>query len=584
MRFSELRHNLKKDFSRFPSVKIAILGDTPTQFLHQAVKGGAYDRALNTIVCEAGIDQIDAQILDPTSALYEFQPDYVLVFESTQGLLSRFYALSREQQASFAAAHLQHVEGLCQAINSRLHCQIIFCNFPEIDDAVYGNYANKTRLSFPYQVRTVNLGLMDLARAVPNLFIADLSLFQNTTGRRHIVSTTTYTTTGFVYALDSWPEIAARVLDIIQSSRGQVHKAVILDLDNTLWGGVIGDDGLENIQIGGLGIGSAFSELQAWLKQLKERGIILAVCSKNYEHVAREVFEKHPDMVLRLDDVAVFVANWENKVDNIRHIQSVLNVGFDSMVYLDDSPFERGMVKQAIPSLTVPELPEDPADYLEVLRSLNLFETASLSEGDKTRTRQYKEEAHRTILQKTYDSEAAFLASLQMIATAQPFDSFQVPRIAQLSQRSNQFNLRTVRYIDRDVERIMTDPDYVTRYFTLEDRVGHYGLISVVVLKKADGCLFIENWMMSCRVLQRGMEEFVLNAIMQAAKENGYRRVVGEYVPTAKNELVRDHYTRLGFAAEDGLWVMDVGRYLERKTYIGLPVESDGSTLNTSGM
>jgi FkbH-like protein len=584
MRFSELRQNLKKDFSGFPDVKIAILGDTPTQFLHQAVKGCAYDRALNTIVYESGIGQIDAQILDPTSALYDFRPDYVLVFESTQRLLSRFYALSREQQASFATAHLHHVESLCQVLDSHLHAKIIYSNFPEIDDGVYGNYANKTRLSFPYQVRAVNLGLMDLATTIRNLFIADLSSFQNRTGRRHIVSTTTYATTGFVYALDSWPEIAARVLDIVQSLRGQVHKAVIFDLDNTLWGGVIGDDGPENIQIGDLGIGKAFSELQAWLKQLQQRGIILAVCSKNYEHVAKEVFEKHPDMVLRLEDVAVFVANWENKVDNIRHIQSVLNVGFDSMVYLDDSPFERGMVKQAIPSLTVPELPEDPADYLEVLRSLNLFETASISESDEARTRQYQEEAQRAILHKTYDSEAAFLASLQMIAAARPFDCFQVPRIAQLSQRSNQFNLRTVRYIDRDVERMLRDPDYVTRYFTLEDRVGHYGLISVVVLKKREGCLFIENWMMSCRVLKRGMEDFVLNAIMQAAKENGCQRVVGEYIPTEKNALVRDHYSKLGFAAEDGLWVMDVDRYLERKTHIGLAVEINGPTWNTSGV
>src|SRR5687768_5569876 len=163
MRFSEIRQNLKKDFSRFPSLKIAILGDTPTQFLHQALKGCAYEYALNTIVYEAGIDQIDAQILDPTSELYGFQPDYVLVFESTQKLLSRFYALPGEQQASFAKAHLQHLETLCHSLNSRLHSHIIYFNFPEIDDGVYGNYANKTRLSFPYQVRTLNLGLMDLA-------------------------------------------------------------------------------------------------------------------------------------------------------------------------------------------------------------------------------------------------------------------------------------------------------------------------------------------------------------------------------------------------------------------------------------
>jgi FkbH-like protein len=578
MKFADIRQNLKKDFSGFPDVKIAVLGDTPTQFLHQALKGCAYGRALNSLIYEAGIDQIDAQLLDLTSGLYGFAPEYVLVFRSTQKLLSRFYALPRDEQASFAASHLQHVTALCKALDASSNARLIYCNFPEIDDGVYGNYANKTRVSFSYQVRAVNLGLMDLAATTSNLFIADLSSLQHVVGRRSIVSTSMYTTTGFVYTVDFWPAIAERVLDIVESLRGRVHKAVVLDLDNTLWGGAVGDEGLENIQLGDLGCGNAFSEFQAWLKQLKRRGIILAVCSKNHEHVAREVFEKHPDMVLRLDDIAVFVANWENKVDNLRHIRSVLKIGFDSMVYLDDSPFERSMAKQAIPSLTIPELPEDPADYLEMLRSLNLFETGGVSDTDETRTQQYQEEAQRATIQKTYESEDAFLASLEMTAVAQPFESFQVPRIAQLSQRSNQFNLRTVRYSEGDVERIMRDSRYVTRYFTLDDRFGRNGLISVVVLEKRQGYLFIENWLMSCRVLKRGMEEFVLNVIMQVAGREGFERVVGEYLPTEKNQLVKDHYGKLGFAAENGQWVMRTTDYVERKTHIALALEVGGRT------
>jgi FkbH-like protein len=570
MRFSDIRQNLKKDYAGFPGVKIAILGDTPTQFLHQALKGCAYDRSLNPIVFEAGVDQIDRQILDATSELYRFRPDYVLLFESAQRLLSRFYARPREGQATFGQAHLEHVETLCRALDLHLNSPVIYCNFGEIDDGVYGSYANKTRLSFSYQIRAVNLGLMDLAAKMNNLFVADLSSLQNRAGRNQVFSTATYTTAGFAYALDFWPDLATRVLDIVLSLRGRMHKAVVVDLDNTLWGGVVGDDGLEHIQIGDLGIGRAFSELQAWLKQLKERGILLAVCSKNYESVAREVFEKHPHMVLRLDDFAVFVANWENKVDNIRHIQRVLGIGFDSIVYLDDSPFERAMLKEAIPSLTVPELPEDPADYLESLSSLNLFETGALTGSDEARTRQYRLEARRMSLQKTYDSEAAFLAGLEMVAAARPFDRFHLPRIAQLSQRSNQFNLRTVRYTERDVEAIMEDPSYLTRYFTLADRVGDYGLVSVVVLNKRDESLFIENWFMSCRVLHRGMEELVLNVVMRLARQNGCTRVIGEYIATEKNALVKDHYRRLGFRAENALWIATTDDYLDMPTSIAL--------------
>jgi FkbH-like protein len=570
MRLTELRRNLKKDYSRFPRVKLAVVGDTPTQFLAEALRACAYDLRLDPEIFEAGVGQITAQVLDVTSELYQFEPDYVLIFEATRAVRSRFYMVPRESQRSFASAHLQHVGRLCEALNARLDTQIIYCNFSESNDGVYGNYANKTGLSFPYQIRSINLGLMDLAMQVRNLHIADLATLEQTAGRRNIVSAPTYATTGFVYALDVWPDIARAVLDIIQALRGRVHKAIVLDLDNTLWGGIVGDDGLENLQIGDLGIGRVFTDLQAWLKQLKQRGVILAVCSKNYDDVARNVFESHPDMVLRLEDIAVFVANWENKVDNIRHIQAILNVGFDSMVYLDDSSFERRMVKEAIPALTVPDLPEDPADYLETLCSLNLFEVGSLSDTDETRTRQYQQEAQRLKLQHTYESEDAFLASLEMVACARAIDDFHVPRVAQLTQRSNQFNLRTLRYTESEVQRLMNDPGRVSRYFTLQDNVGEYGLVSVVVLCKREDCLFVENWLMSCRVLKRGMEQFVLNILVDLARTSGYRRLVGEYVPTAKNQLVRDHYRRLGFVADGGFWTLDIDTYVERRTHIVL--------------
>ena len=240
---------------------------------------------------------------------------------------------------------------------------------------------------------------------------------------------------------------------------------MILDLDNTTWGGIIGDDGMENIQIGSLGIGKAFSEFQYWIKKLKNRGIIVAVCSKNTESVAKEPFEKHPDMVLRLSDISVFIANWDNKVDNIRQIQSILNIGFDSMVFLDDNPFERNIVRENIPEICVPELPEDPANYLEYLYGLNLFETVSFSNEDSARTKLYQIEAERAKVQKKFTNEDDFLKNLEMVSVIEPFNKFNTPRMAQLSQRTNQFNLRTIRYSEADIERISKSKDYC--YFFL---------------------------------------------------------------------------------------------------------------------
>jgi FkbH-like protein len=331
---------------------------------------------------------------------------------------------------------------------------------------------------------------------------------------------------------------------------------------------------MAGIQLGhGLGIGKAFTEFQMWVKKLKQRGIIICVASKNNEETAKEPFEKHPDMVLKLDDIAVFQANWETKVDNIRTIQSILNIGFDSMVFLDDNPFERNMVRENIAGITVPELPEDPAEYLEYLYALNLFETASYSDLDKDRTKQYQVEAKRVSLSKTFANEADFLKSLHMVSTVGGFTKFNTPRVAQLSQRSNQFNLRTVRYTEADVSAMAANPDVIDLSFTLEDKFGDNGLIAVVVMKPQDKeALFVDTWLMSCRVLKRGMENFTLNTMVEQAKAKGYKWIIGEYLPTPKNKMVEQHYPNLGFVsvtdAPTAQYVLDVENYEPRECYI----------------
>ena len=327
---------------------------------------------------------------------------------------------------------------------------------------------------------------------------------------------------------------------------------------------------LENIQIGELGLGHAFSEFQMWLKELQKRGIILAVCSKNEEVVAKEPFLHHPEMVLHMEDIAMFVANWEDKASNIKKIQDTLNIGMDSIVFFDDNPFERNLVKSMIPDITVPDLPEDPSQYLEYVKLLNLFETAAYSETDKNRTKQYQEEIGRVNLQKQFSSYSEYLESLEMVAEAKPFDKFHFSRIAQLTQRSNQFNLRTVRYTEQEIEQLAKEKEHLTLYFTLKDKFGDYGLISVVVLdKQPENTLFISEWLMSCRVLKRGMEEFILDEIIRTAEENGFKKVIGEYIRTPKNNMVSELYKKMGFhEVEKDRYEVNVTEYEKHKTSI----------------
>ena len=454
-------------------------------------------------------------------------------------------------------------------VASNLNAKIIYYNYPEIDDAVFGSYANKTERSFLFQLRKLNYELMLYAVKNPGFYICDISSIQNLIGKPAMFQTSMYVNTEMVLSLDALPQIAAKTLSLIKALNGKFKKCLILDLDNTTWGGIIGDDGLENIQLGMLGIGKAYTEFQYWVKKLKNRGIIIAVCSKNTESIAMEPFEKHPDMVLHLDDIAIFMANWDNKVDNIRKIQSVLNIGFDSMVFLDDNPFERNIVRENLPEVTVPELPVDPADYLEYLYTLNLFETISFSSVDTERTKQYQVEAKRARIQTGFTNEDEFLESLNMVSLVEPFNKFNTPRVAQLSQRSNQFNLRTVRYTEPGIKLLTENPEAFTFSFTLEDNFGDNGLISIIILKKEDkDKLFIDTWLMSCRVLKRGMENFILNTIVNSTKSHGFKYLKGEYIPTAKNEMVKDHYKNLGFTENEGGWLLAVEEYENKKCFI----------------
>ena len=567
--FSQLKKNLKKDFSQLKKIKIAVLGDSATQFLIQALRGVGFEYGLDLQIWEADFNQIERQIFDLNSELYDYKPEVIIVFRSSHKLLGKYNKLKAEEHYSLALSELALAEKLYSTINDNLTAKVIYYNYTEIDDAIFGNYSNKTESSFLFQLRKLNYELMLFASKNANLYLCDISSIQNQVGKINVFQASVYINTEMVLSIDVLPKIASKTLDLIGAINGQFKKCVILDLDNTIWGGVIGDDGIENIQVGNLGIGKAFSEFQYWIKKLKNRGIIVAVCSKNTESVAKEVFEKHPDMVLHLEDIAVFIVNWENKADNIRQIQSILNIGFDSMVFLDDNPFERNMVRENIPGICIPELPEDPADFLEYLYTLNLFETVSFTSDDAERTKMYQVEAQRKIVHQIFTNEDDFLKSLNMLSLVEPFNKFNTPRIAQLSQRSNQFNLRTVRYTEPDIEMLAGSEQHYTFGFTLEDKFGDNGLICVIILEKENSStLFIDSWFMSCRVLKRGMENFVLNTIASFAKKKGYTVLKGEYLPTAKNEMVKDHYINLGFDQMDNFCILELDNYEFKKTHI----------------
>ena len=546
--FVHLKKNLKKDMSDMKKIKIAILGNCSTQHLATALNGYGYEEKYNFEVYDADYNQIDGEVFDNESELYKFAPEFILIYMCAEKLYEDFVKMDASLRDKFAENIINKIETYWKTINSKISTNILQLNFVEIDDRVLGNYSNKLSISYIYQIRKLNLLLMELTCKTKNAFVIDLNNIQSVYGRKELFDDKLYYIAKMPISLNMLPEVAKQITDVIKSLTGKFKKCIILDLDNTLWGGVIGDDGINSIQIGELGLGHAYSDFQTWLKELKNRGIILAICSKNNEQIAKEPFEKHPEMVLRLEDISMFVANWEDKASNIKYIQETINIGMDSIVFIDDNPFERNLVKSMIPEITVPELPEDPAEYLTYLKSLNLFETASYSENDKDRTKQYQAEVGRENMKNNFNDFNEYLKSLDMVATVHEFNDFEIPRLSQLTQRSNQFNLRTIRYTEAEIEAIAKDNNFITLSFYLQDKFGDYGLISLVIMKKIDEkTLFIDSWLMSCRVLKRGMEEFIINNVIEKAKKEGYKKVIGEYIKTPKNSMVEKIYSKLGF-------------------------------------
>ena len=564
---------LKKNCARTPETpdgtRFALLGDCATQLLATAIRGYALEMNLPLRVFEADYDQIDAQLMDTGSEYYAFAPETVLLYRCTEKLYERFVRTPLDARAAFAETEIEKIRAEWARVQHGTKADILFFAFLPMDDGVFGSYALREGSAFPYQLLKLNYLLAEAAREAGNVRLIDLEPIRAHMGYDAFHDPKLYAIAKMPISTQALPAVASRVVDAILARKGRFHKCAIVDLDNTLWGGVIGDDGLEGIQIGELGQGHAFTEFQTWLKELKNRGVMLAVCSKNDEANAKEPFLRHPEMVLKLDDFSAFVANWEDKASNIRRIQKDLNIGLDSMVFFDDNPFERNLVRTMLPEVEVPELPEDPAEYTAFARMQNLFDTNSYSDEDRVRTERYLAEKSRTELSAGIDNYDDYLKALGMKAVCAPFDAFHIPRIAQLTQRSNQFNLRTVRYSEQEIEEIAANPRYITRYYTLRDRFGEHGLIAVVILEKRENELFVNEWLMSCRVLKRGMEQFIADSILRAAREAGVARVVGEYIPTPKNAMVKDLYASMGFRPlGDGLYEARVDDYQNHQTFI----------------
>ncbi|MBS0642770.1 MAG: HAD family hydrolase [Proteobacteria bacterium] len=530
-------------------VRLAVLGSSTLTHLLPAIRVAGLRRGIWVETYENDYGQYLQELSDPDSALHAFKPTAILLALDAYHLTAGVTAALDAEGADAALEEMQsHLRETWKLARDTFRCPIIQQAVLPVHLTLLGNNEHRLPGSRAHFVARLNQAIRTMAEedgvdilAVDERAARDGIGKWHDAGLWHRSKQEVAPTAGPMYG-----DLVGRWL---AAKQGRSFKCLVMDLDNTLWGGVIGDDGLEGIALGqGSPLGEAYVAFQDYARELSRRGVILAVCSKNDEANALEPFEKHPDMVLKRGDIASFVANWSNKADNIRAIAAELNIGIDSLVFIDDNPFERNLVRQELPMVAVPEVSDDPTGYPVALADAGYFEGLAITDEDRERTSQYQGNKAREALKASVTDLPAYLRGLEMQLIWKRFDKIGLQRITQLINKSNQFNLTTRRYTEDDVIAVMADPDAFGLQLRLTDRFGDNGIIAIIIGRLQENKdLLIDTWLMSCRVLGRQVEPTTLNLIAQEAHKLGAKRLIGEYIPTKKNGMVKDHYAKLGF-------------------------------------
>jgi FkbH-like protein len=544
------RYRSEHDLTSFlPHVRLAVIGSSTLSHLHPGIRLAALRRGILLDIYQGVYGMYRQELMDSASGLHSFKPDVILLALDAHHLA--------EAENADAESILGMLRSCWSAARESLGCSVIQQTVLPVHPHLVGNQEFQYPASPAAIVTKVNALLLEEAPKA-NVHLLTVDAWAAETGIFEWFEPSLWHR--------SKQEVHPRVSNlygdqvgrILAALRGRSSKCLVLDLDNTLWGGVVGDDGVDGVVIGqGSESGEAFVALQRYAKGLSQRGVILAVCSKNDEANAILPFEKRSEMILRRTDIACFVANWEDKAGNIRRIAKQLNIGLDSLVFADDNPFERNLVRRELPMVAVPELPEEPSGYVRLLSAAGYFETLSITEEDRERSSQYRANLAREELREKATDMQGFLRALKMKLTWSPFAGKDLKRVVQLLNKTNQFNLTTRRYSEEAVQALLADRNVLTLQLRLDDVYGNNGIIALLIGRRnLNSELELETWLMSCRVLGRQVEQATLNILAEKARDMGCGHLVGYYRPTASNGMVRSHYEKLGFAlqqtAEDG--------------------------------
>jgi len=550
--YNSIKENMGTEYiGQFKSIKIVVLSSSTIKGLKEVLFVKCFRLGIIPDILMGGYNQYNQEILDDNSQLYNFKPDLVVLFIDTRSLLGDvffdYYKLSEKEKNNLFESNIKQIKSLLDKISQTLNSKIVLHNFEVPVNSPLGIIDNKQRLGFIDFVKNINSEINRYFRGNNQIYIFDYELFCSKWGKENLIDYKMYYLGDIKINFRYFPKLCEEYISYIKPILSLTKKCIVLDLDNTLWGGIIGEDGLESIKLGPTPEGRPFLEFQRYLLSLFNRGIIMAINSKNNPEDALSVLRDHPYMILKEKYFASIKINWDDKISNMYAIAQEINIGLDSLVFFDDDKLNREMIRTALPEVEVVDLPEDPSLYLKTLMELNSFNSLHFSEEDKKKGQMYADQRKRQELSKTTTDITEYLKALDMVVTIEKANSFTIPRISQLTQKTNQFNMTTKRYLEEDIKDYSENKDYLVLAIKVKDKFGDNGIIGVAIVEKKKKYCMIDSFLLSCRVIGRRIEETMLAYILGEAKKEGVRILIGEFIPTKKNIPAKEFYKKNGF-------------------------------------
>ena len=556
-------------------INVGILASFSLNGLEETLRVKCAQKGIDCRTYVGDYNQYNQEIFKSDSKLFQFNPQLTFLILDIRHILGELYflpySISASERKEFVETKVDEIKKLVETFLDNSNSKLVITNFQIPVYSPYGINEQKEDFGMKQLVYEINNKIRHELKDQSLVFIYDFNEFVMKFGEYNVFNYQDYFFGDIKISIDYIPKFADELLGYVNAVMGITKKCIVLDLDNTLWGGIIGEDGFDNIKLGDDAVGRSFVEFQKRLLALNQRGIILAINSKNNFEDAMEVIKKHPSMILREDNFACMKINWDDKVTNLQEISKELNIGLDSMVFFDDDLINQEFVKTSLPEVLVVELPNDSSQFAQIITKMKEFDVLKITEEDVKRNEMYLVQKKRTELKNKIVDFDEFLKQMNIEVNIKKADSFTIPRISQLTLKTNQFNLTTKRYQQEEISSFSSDKDRIVECVQVSDKFGDNGITGVYIIEKKDSKEWIiDTFLLSCRIMGRKVEEAMLYQIIEKAKNLGIKRIKGKFIPTKKNKPAENFYSDCGFKKEGDYWVFNTDQVMKKPEQIKL--------------